>query len=193
MKKLLLILLCLPLLFTSCSMQTEKEKELTEICNNINSITPMMVNETFEFSSINCDFPIVNLKYRYVTYEGDGEAMNNAMKKIVSKEVEEPINNHEGFKDFREAGYTFFIEYFDKDFQKLFSFYLRKSSTGVYKIVELKKKNGEYDLVEKSQEEEEIKDTVLKENTNKITNPPHQTYQVSPEFLEKAKKDLFKE
>jgi hypothetical protein len=148
MKKLLLILLCFPLLFSSCSMQTEKEKELSEICNNINSLTPMMINDSFEFSSIECDFPMVNLKYRYTEYEMESYEVNEEMKLKTLPEVEAPINNNEGFKDFRDAGYTFFLEYLDKKNQQLFSFHLRKSSDGIYKIVELKEVNGTYELVE---------------------------------------------
>ena len=174
MKKLLLILLCLPLLFSSCSMQTEKEKELSEICNNINSLTPMMINDSFEFSSIECDFPMVNLKYRYTEYEMESYEVNEEMKLKTLPEVEAPVNDNEGFKDFRDAGYTFFMEYLDKNHQSLFSFHLRKSSNGIYKIVELKQVNGKFDLVEIDRDEEltinitqEKKDDILEKIRNK--------------------------
>lgn len=107
-----------------------------------------MINDSFEFSSIECDFPIVNLKYRYTEYEMESYEVNEEMKLKTLPEVEAPINDNEGFKGFRDEGYTFIIEYLDKNHQKLFSFFLRKSSNGLYKIVELKKVNGKYDLVE---------------------------------------------
>lgn len=147
------MLIGFPLLFSSCSMQTEKEKELSEICNKINSLTPMMINDSFEFSSIECDFPMVNLKYRYTEYEMESYEVNEEMKLKTLPEVEAPINNNEGFKDFRDAGYTFFLEYLDKKNQQLFSFHLRKSSDGIYRIVELKEVNGTYELVEIDKEE----------------------------------------
>jgi hypothetical protein len=139
MKKLLLILLCCPLIYSCHSQNKEANSstsELTEICENINSVCPMMVNETFEFTSISCKYPVVELTYRYTTYESEGELMNEVMKKVVMKEVEEPINNNEGFKDFREAGYTFLSKYVDKNYSQMFHFIVQEDVNGIYKIVD---------------------------------------------------------
>ena len=67
MKKLLIILLCFPILFTSCYLQTEEQKALTEICEKINNACPMMVKENLEFTSFNCKYPKVEISSGYIS------------------------------------------------------------------------------------------------------------------------------
>ena len=135
MKKLLIVLLALPLLFSSCYLQNEEQKALTEICENINSACPMMVKDNFEFTSINCRYPKVEMSYRYTDYESN-DVYNEVMKALAKKEVEDPINNNEGFSDFREAGYMFVMIYFDKNYKSIFYLLLMKDTDGIYKLID---------------------------------------------------------
>ncbi|MBH08213.1 MAG: hypothetical protein CMP71_04030 [Flavobacteriales bacterium] len=173
----------MPLLFGSCSFQTEKEKELSKICDKINSLTPIKLNDSFEFSSFKCDFPIVKLQYRFTEYEWESSEANQEMKLEILNDVEAATNNNVGFKDFRDAGYTFFLDYVDKNNQLLFYLCLRKSSDDTYKIVELSEENGTYDFVELERDEkkpaiskekrdetvEKIKNENWKKNKDKFT------------------------
>ena len=134
MKKLLLILLCLPLLFSSCHFQNEEQKALTELCKNINSMAPMMVKENVEFIAINCKYPKVEISYRYTDYESG--SYNDVMKALEMKYAEQGINNNEGFSDIREAGYMFVMKYFDKNYNSLFFLLLTKDSDGLYKLID---------------------------------------------------------
>jgi len=153
MKKLL-ILLCLPMLFSSCYLQNEEQKALTEICENINSACPMMVKDNFEFTSINCRYPKVEMSYRYTDYESN-DIYNEVMKALAKKEAEDPINNNEGFSDFREAGYMFVMLYFDKNYKSIFHLLLMKDTDGLYKLIdEPKDEESEINTEDNSLEKE---------------------------------------
>ena len=134
MKKLLIILLCFPILFTSCYLQTEEQKALTEICEKINNACPMMVKENLEFTSFNCKYPKVEISYRYTDYEsGD---YNEVMKALEMKNAEQGINNNDGFSDFRDEGYIFVMRYLDKKYNSLFFLLLMKDTDGLYKLID---------------------------------------------------------
>lgn len=134
MKKLLLVLLCLPLLFSSCYFQNEEQKALTELCSKINSMTPMMVKENLEFTTINCKYPKVEISYRYTDYESG--AYNDVMKALEMKYAEQGINNNEGFSEFREEGYMFVMSYLDKNYNSLFYLLLMQDANGIYNLMD---------------------------------------------------------
>jgi len=113
MKKKLIIFICLLFNFWSC--KSPMEIEFSNLCNNVNSLTPIMINDTLIITSLEYDFPgIFHIKYKYSKSAIEHKDSLNTFfsykssnRSLIIEKIENDINNNQAFSSFKKAGYDF--------------------------------------------------------------------------------------
>ena len=144
MKKIIILILITSLSFVANSQNINPKL----ICDLINDMCPMEINDEFELSSMNCwnyrnmdDYAEVT--YRYTKYESGDELKDLIRQKYAEQNAEEALNGPagDGFKSLKDENYIFIMIYLDKNKIEISALALMKNKNNEYKLNEEELKN----------------------------------------------------